>query len=106
MKNNYGIKVRIDRLLEDEGKLKAFASLTLGDTFAVHGIRIIETDKGLFPSMPSRSYKSGEDTKYADIFHAVTSEARAELDKAIVSAYEQAVSEQMEETGTIMSQQM
>ena len=57
------IRVRIDKLMEDDGKLKAIASANVGE-FAVHGIRVYENDKGLFVSMPSvqRTGENGEKT--------------------------------------------
>ena len=45
--------VRI-RKVTKEGKMKAVVSITLDDEFAVHDIKVIEGDKGLFIAMPSR----------------------------------------------------
>ena len=42
--------------MDGDFKTKAFASATIGGAFAVHGIRIIESDKGRFISMPQDSY--------------------------------------------------
>ena len=57
------VEARIDRLMDGDFKTKAFASATIGGAFAVHGIRIIESDKTPIrktvrpstttPSMPS-----------------------------------------------------
>ena len=44
--------VRI-RKVTKEGKMKAVVSITLDDEFAVHDIKVIEGDKGLFIAMPS-----------------------------------------------------
>ena len=46
--------VRI-RKVTKEGKMKAVVSITLDDEFAVHDIKVIEGDKGLFIAMPSRN---------------------------------------------------
>lgn len=46
------VEARIDRLVDGDFKTKAFASATIGGAFAVHGIRVIESDKGRFISMP------------------------------------------------------
>ena len=51
------VEARIDRLMDGDFKTKAFASATIGGAFAVHGIRVIESDKGRFISMPQDSYK-------------------------------------------------
>lgn len=94
------MRVHIDRINSYEGsKIKAFASVTVGGAFAVHGIKITESEKGLFVSMPSNSYKDGNgNTKYSDVFHAVTAEARNELNDKVMTAYEQALEEQESET--------
>ena len=42
--NMVGIEAKIDRLIEREGSnLKAVASATIGGAFAVHGIRISDS---------------------------------------------------------------
>lgn len=86
------ISVRIDKLFDDTSKkLKAFASANIGP-FAVHGIRIFENEKGMFVNMPSNSYKDGQgNTKYEDVFHPVTKEAREAIVKNVVDAYSQAL---------------
>ncbi len=92
-----GISVKIERLMGGEGSTKAYASLTVANAFAVHGIRIAETDKGLKARMPFRSYKVGEDMKYQDIFHAITTEAHNALEKSILDAYSQALEQSMDD---------
>lgn len=88
------INARIDSLVDYEGSnTKAFASVNIGDAFAIHGIKIIEGEKGLFVSMPQR--KDGED--YKDVFHPITAEAREELNKQIMDAYEQKLQEEQGE---------
>jgi stage V sporulation protein G len=75
---------------DEEGAIRATASLTIGGAFAVHGIKVIDGSKGQFVSMPS--YKSGE--SYKDIFHAVTAEARQQMNEAVLAAYEQKLAEE------------
>ena len=93
------IQVRIDRLNDYEGSsVRAFASANIGGAFAIHGIRVVDSQKGLFVSMPQNSYTdSNGNKKYSDIFHAVTAEARSELNDKVLEAYEQAVQEQQQE---------
>ena len=74
---------------EDES-FRATASVTIGGAFTAHGIKVISGSKGDFVSMPS--YKSGDG--YKDIFHAVTAEAREQMNEAVMAAYEQKLSEQ------------
>ena len=98
-KKNPSIQVRIDRLNDYEGSsVKAFASANIGGAFAIHGIRVVDSQKGLFVSMPQNSYKDGNgNTKYSDIFHAITAEARNELNEKVTEAYEQALQEQQQQ---------
>ena len=84
------VSVRIDRLIDyEDSKLKAVASVNIGGAFAIHGIRVMDSQKGLFVQMPQRSYEKDGATKYEDIFHPITADARTELNGAVLSAYEQ-----------------
>lgn len=95
------IQVRVDRVNEGDSSVKAFVSANIGDAFAIHGIKVIDSQKGLFVSMPQSSYQKADGkTKYNDIFHAVTAEARAELNSKVMEAYEQAIGEQQSEEET------
>lgn len=75
---------------DEDGAIRATASLNIGGAFAVHGIKVIDGSKGQFVSMPS--YKSGE--AYKDIFHAVTKEAREQMNEAVLAAYNQKLAEE------------
>ena len=81
-----------------DSMLKGYASVTIAGAFAVHGLRVIETDKGRFISMPQESYKKNGETVYNDTFHAVTAEARTALVDAVNDAYEQRLQERMEQS--------
>ena len=86
------ISTRIRLVDNPKSKVRAEASINIGDTFAVHGLRVIEGQKGLFVSMPQRSYTdSGGETKYSEVFHAVTAEARQAIIQSVSQAYTQAV---------------
>lgn len=76
--------VRI-RKVAKEGPLKAVASITIDDAFAVHDIKVIEGSKGLFIAMPSRKTAEGE---YRDIVHPISREARESIQQSILEAYE------------------
>ena len=82
---------------KEDGNVRATASLTIGGAFTVHGIKIISGTKGDFVSMPS--YKSGDN--YKDIFHAVTADARQQINDAVMGAYEQKLSGEMFEDAGI-----
>ena len=89
------VNARIDRLVDyDGGKTRAIASANIGGAFAIHGIKIMDSDKGLFVSMPQSKYEKDGKTHYSEIFHPVTAEARAELNNAVLKAYEQKLDEE------------
>ncbi len=81
--------VRI-RKVPEGGKMKAVASITFDNEFAVHDIRIIEGENGLFIAMPSRRTPDG---KFKDIAHPINSEARAKIQETILKHYYESVSE-------------
>ena len=85
----YDVKIHT---LRPEGTCKATASVNINGCFAVRGIKIMESSKGLFVSMPG--YKAGNG-EYKDICFPYTREARAELESAVVTAYQQALTQGM-----------
>ena len=78
--------VRVRLVNKEEGKLKAFATITIDECIVVHDIKILDGDKGLFISMPSRKAQDGE---YKDIVHPINTAAREILVKAIFDKYEE-----------------
>ena len=41
------VRAKIERLITDEeSKVKAYASVTIGGMFAVHGVRVYQTENG------------------------------------------------------------
>lgn len=78
------------RKVDREGKLKAVVSITIDDVFVVHDIKVIEGSQGLFIAMPS---KQAQDGTYRDIAHPINTETRDNLQKLIISKYEEAVSQ-------------
>ena len=76
------------RKIEKEGsRMKGIASVLLDDSFAVHDIRIIEGDNGLFIAMPSRKTAAGG---YRDIAHPINPEVRSMFEEAILETYDKA----------------
>ncbi len=76
------------RKIEKEGsRMKGIASILIDDSFAVHDIRIIEGDNGLFIAMPSRKTATGG---YRDIAHPINAEVRAMFEEVILDAYDKA----------------
>lgn len=76
--------VRIREVRNQEGKLRAVASITIDDCFAVHDIKIFEREDGYAIAMPSRKTSDG---KYKDIAHPLNSETREALQQIILEQY-------------------
>lgn len=88
------VSARIDRLVDYENsKVKAIASVNIRGAFAVHGLRVIDSQKGLFVQMPQSSYVKNGDTAYSDIFHPVTAASRNELINSVLKAYDKKLAE-------------
>jgi stage V sporulation protein G len=76
--------------LVDKGKLKAFANITLDDCFAIHGLKIIEGQKGMFIAMPSeRRGRSG----FQDVAHPVNNSTRNWLEDIVLAKYEEVLAQ-------------
>ena len=73
----------IIRNTSDSGKLRAVVSITIDDCFAIHEIKLIQTDH-LFIAMPCRTDSYGISR---DIAHPIGGTARHELEYAIIGAY-------------------
>lgn len=74
--------------------MKAIVSITFDDAFAVHDIKVVEGDKGLFVAMPSKRMPDGE---YKDIAHPISSEVRDVIQTAVLKEYEKALADLLTE---------
>jgi len=74
--------------LENESKLKGLATVIVSDQISVHGVKIVEGEKGLFVSMPSEKAKNG---KYYDTVLPANKDAYAKLNDTVLAAYEEAL---------------
>lgn len=76
--------VSVKKIEKEDSRMKGIATIILDDQFAVHDIRIIEGDNGLFTAMPNRKTATGG---YRDVAHPINPEARDMIEKAILDAY-------------------
>lgn len=84
------ISAKIDRMINlDNSKVKAIASVNIGGAFAIHGLKVIDSQHGLFVQMPQSSFEKDGKKHYSDQFHPVTADARNGLIYAVMAAYEQ-----------------
>jgi stage V sporulation protein G len=77
--------VNVRKIEKADSRMKGIASVLIDDSFAVHDIRIIEGDKGIFIAMPSRKTAAGG---YKDIAHPINPEVRKMFEEAILGEYE------------------
>lgn len=68
---------------DDDSKIIAVAAVTFDDCFVVHGINVIEGQKGMFIAMPSRKIN---ESVYLDIVHPTNSETRNMIEQAVFAA--------------------
>lgn len=76
--------VSVRKVEKEYSRMKGIATIVLDDQLAIHDIRIIEGDNGLFTAMPSRKTATGG---YRDVAHPITPAARNMIEKAILDAY-------------------
>ena len=76
--------VTVRKIEKENSRMKGIASVLIDDSFAVHDIRIIEGDNGLFIAMPSRKTPTGG---YRDIAHPINPEVRKMFEEAILDEY-------------------
>ena len=50
-------QVKIRKVFDTEKPVKALASVTIENKIAIHGVRIVETEKGRFVAMPFSTSK-------------------------------------------------
>lgn len=82
--------IRIRKIYSDS-RLRALVSITVDYDLALHDIKIIEGSERLFVAMPSRRDENG---MFRDIAHPITSEARQQLEDAILIKYQQYLDEE------------
>ena len=76
--------VKVKKIEKENSRMKGIASILLDDMLAIHDIRIISGDNGLFVAMPSRQTASGD---YRDIVHPISQDSRNIIEGAILEEY-------------------
>ncbi len=69
---------------KDGGRLKAYATVVFDNCFIIRDLKIIEGNKGLFVSMPSRKRKDGT---FRDIVHPLNSETRTLIEERVIEEF-------------------
>ena len=73
-----------------EGKMRAIASLTFDDCFAIHDVKVIENNDKVFVAMPNKRLKDGT---FKDVAHPINAETRLAIENAVIEAYNNAKEE-------------
>jgi stage V sporulation protein G len=83
-----GTELAVRRLVkfDGDGSLKAYCDLAIGDRFLVKGVRVVQGRNGLFVSMPR---EQGKDQKWYDSVAILTEEAKADVSRVVLEAYQQ-----------------
>ncbi len=76
--------IKIRKTFDDEGPMKAIASVTFDGQLAVHDIKVINARDKFFIVMPSRK---NPDNTFRDIVHPINADFRAMLESAVIDAY-------------------
>ena len=91
-------EVRV-RKVNGDGKLKAFASITIDNAFVVHDLKVIEGKKGYFVAMPSRKTTTGD---YKDTAHPIATATREKIQTAVLTEFDKVKEIIMEENTNTM----
>lgn len=94
------LDVRAYPIEKGDNNVVGFANVTFNDMVAISGIRILDSEKGLFVSMPRAKDSQGE---YRDIAFPVMKGLRSRINKAVLDAYT-AEKEQAQEKPSVREQ--
>lgn len=78
-------KAEIKKMFNGPDKLRAVCSVILDDCFLVKNVRVVEGEKGLFLSLPSRRNVKGEWTEQC---FPMTKELREQLAAVVLDEYD------------------
>ena len=84
-------EVNVRRLFNDETPMKAVVSITFDGCFAVHDIKVIEGQKGIFVAMPNRKMGDGE---FKDVAHPIQQFMRDMIRDAVLAEYKKKAKEE------------
>ena len=79
------LDVRVYPIDEPKGSTLAFASVAIGDLAAIRGVRVVDSEKGLFVTMPQSQDNKG---LYHDIAFPLNGDLRKEMSDAVLYEYD------------------
>ncbi|MGM9637049.1 MAG: SpoVG family protein [Eubacteriales bacterium] len=93
--------IRVRKLFNDEGPLKAIVSVTLDGELAIHDIKVVYAKERYFMVMPSKKTPEGN---YRDVVHPTNAEFRGYLESAVIDAYDRAMEDAAEEEAETLTE--
>ncbi|WP_210954953.1 SpoVG family protein [Candidatus Phytoplasma luffae] len=78
--------VKVNLYPNSKTRLKGKISITLNNCFVVHGIKVIDGEKGIFIAMPSIKNSKGI---YVDIAHPINKETRQKIESSVIEAFQE-----------------
>jgi stage V sporulation protein G len=82
---NFDLSVKVYPINEPQGATLAFASVGINNLVAIQGVRVVNSEKGLFVTMPQSKDKNDE---YHDIAYPLNADLRKQISLAVLNAYD------------------
>jgi stage V sporulation protein G len=82
---NFDLSVKVYPINEPQGATLAFASVGINELVAIQGVRVVNSEKGLFVTMPQSKDKNDE---YHDIAYPLNADLRKQISLAVLNAYD------------------
>jgi stage V sporulation protein G len=82
---NFDLSVRVYPITEPQNATLAFASVSINNLVAIQGVRVVNSEKGLFVTMPQSKDKNDE---YHDIAYPLNADLRKQISLAVLNAYD------------------
>ena len=73
------------------GRVKAIANIVLNDQIQVRGLRVMDSNNGLFVGYPVDPFYKGEG--FRNIVFPITAELRHHIEKSVLEKYDEATKE-------------
>lgn len=80
------LKIEVARMhkLDGSGATRAFCDISISDSLAIKGLRVVNGKEGLFVSMPR---EEGKDGKWYNTVMPLNKEVKEEIEKIVLEAY-------------------
>ena len=80
--------IQVQRMyrFDTDRPLKAFCDITINNVLLVKGVRVMDSSKGLFVSMPR---EQAADKKWYDTIRCLTQEVRDQITEVCLEAYKE-----------------